>query len=56
MKSGPLRDKTLSFAVTEKMYNLVKQKADQLKVTPSTLSYQIFLDFFEEELDEVESL
>lgn len=52
MKSGPLRDKTVSFAVTEKMYNLVKQKAEQLHITPSTLSYKIFLDFFEEELNE----
>lgn len=47
-----IRDKTVSFAVTEKMYNLVREKAKQLGVTPSTLSYRIFLDFFSEELGE----
>lgn len=49
-----IRDKTVSFAVTENMYNLIRQKAKQLGVTPSTLSYRIFQDFFSEELHEEE--
>lgn len=52
MKSGPLRDKTISAAVTEKMYELFQAKAKQLGITPSALSYQIFLDFFSDELEE----
>lgn len=47
-----VRDKTISFAVTQDLYDLVRKKAKQFGMSPSTFSYQVFLDFFAQELGE----
>jgi hypothetical protein len=45
-----VRNKTISFAVTQEMYDFIKSKSDTMGLTPSTFSYRWFLHSFEEEM------
>ena len=50
-----VRNKIISYAVTEEMYALIKQKCRQLNMTPSTYSYEIQKNFLKDELPQEES-